>query len=191
MPARLSQTQREEIPMYAEEGRQREVAELAAELYREHRGYLLTIACRHAVSRADAEEALQEAFASFIRAYDSGRGAPPLAWLTLAMKRECWRKRRDAHLDRRAGQEAERGSEDFGFVMESIPSRGASLEERVVERDEGRRRLARLRPDQRTGLGLLGAGFSYREIGRLRGWTYTKVNRSITEGRERLRTTAA
>jgi DNA-directed RNA polymerase specialized sigma24 family protein len=130
---------------------------------------------------------LQEAFTAFVRAYDPGRGAPPLAWLTLTMKRECWRKRRDAHLDRRAGQEAERGGEDFGFVMELIPMRGASLEERVMERDEGRRRLARLKPDQRTGLGLLGAGFSYREIGRLRGWTYTKVNRCIREGRAALR----
>ena len=172
--------------MYAEEGRQREVAELAAELYRERRGYLLTIACRHATSRADAEEAMQEAFAAFVRAYDPGRGAPPLAWLTLTMKRECWRKRRDAHLDRRAGQEAERGGEDFGFVMESLPSRSADLEERIAERDEARRRLADLKPDQRTGLGLLGAGFSYREISRLRRWTYTKVNRCITEGRAAL-----
>ncbi len=172
--------------MYAEEGRQHEVAELAAELYRERRGYLLTIACRHATSRADAEEAMQEAFAAFVRAYDPGRGAPPLAWLTLTMKRECWRKRRDAHLDRRAGQEAERGGEDFGFVMESLPSRSADLEERIAERDEARRRLADLKPDQRTGLGLLGAGFSYREISRLRRWTYTKVNRCITEGRAAL-----
>jgi RNA polymerase sigma factor (sigma-70 family) len=174
--------------MYAEEGRQRQVRELAVELYREHQGYLLLIARRHAVSNADAEEALQEAFISFMRAYDSGRGAPPLAWLTLTMKRECWRKRRDAHLDRRAGQEAERGSDNLGSVLESIPSPGAGLEERIAERDEARQRLSNLKPDQRTGLGLLGAGFSYREIGRLRGWTYTKVNRCIREGRAALAT---
>jgi DNA-directed RNA polymerase specialized sigma24 family protein len=102
------------------------------------------------------------------------------------MKREYWRKRRDAHLDRCAGQEAERGGEDCGFVMELIPSPGASLEDRVMERDERRRRLAQLKPNERTGLCLLGAGFSYREIGRLRGWTYTKVNRCITEGRAAL-----
>lgn len=173
--------------MYAEEGRQREVREIATELYRERRGYLLTIACRHAVSRADAEEAMQEAFTAFVRAYDPGRGAPPLAWLTLTMKRECWRKRRDAHLDRRAGQEAERGGEDFGFVMESIPSPGASLEERIAERDQARRRLDRLKPDQRTALGLLAAGFSYREISEHRGWTYRKVNRCATKGRAALR----
>jgi RNA polymerase sigma factor (sigma-70 family) len=162
---------------------QSEVSELADEIYREHRGYLLAIARRNASSDADAEEAVQEAFVSFIRAFDPGRGAPPLAWLTLTVKRECWRKRRDAHLDRRAGQEAERGGDDAGVVLELIPSPGAGLEERIMERDEGRRRLRRLRPDQRTGLGLLGAGFSYREIGRLRGWTYTKVNRCISEGR--------
>jgi RNA polymerase sigma factor (sigma-70 family) len=162
------------------------IGELADELYREHRGYLLTIARRNASSDADAEEAVQEAFVSFIRSFDPGRGAPPLAWLTLTVKRECWRKTRDAHLDRRGGQEAERGGEDAGVVMELIPSAGAGLEERVMEREEGRRRLARLRPDQRTGLGLLGAGFSYREISRLRGWTYTKVNRCLSEGRAAL-----
>ena len=60
-------------------------------------------------------------------------------------------------------------------------------EERVAERDVARRRLGALAPDQRTGPGLLGAGFSYREIGRLCGWTYTKVNRCVTEGRAGLR----
>ncbi len=173
--------------MYSE--RRRQLArEIAGTVYAAQRSYLLTIARRHAASKADAEEALQEAFISFIRAYDPGSGAPALAWLTTTIKRECWRRRRRERLDLRAGQEAERGSDDFGFVMESIQSPGASLEERVTERDEGRRRLARLRPDQRTGLGLLGAGFSYREIGRLRGWTYTKVNRCIREGRAALAT---
>jgi DNA-directed RNA polymerase specialized sigma24 family protein len=116
--------------MYAEEGRQREVCELAVELYREHRGYLLVIACRNAASRADAEEALQEAFISFMRAYDPGRGAPPLAWLTLALKRECWRKKRDAHLDRYVRPMVGTEGEDRGFVLDLLPSPGAGLEER-------------------------------------------------------------
>jgi RNA polymerase sigma factor (sigma-70 family) len=177
--------------MYAEEGRQRQVAELAVELYRERRRYLLSIARRNAINEADAQEALQETFVNFLRKYDPGSGAPPLAWLTLALKRECWRKRRDAHLDRYVGQEAERGGDEPGSVLDAIPSRAASPEQRIAERDEARRRLARLKPDERTGLVLFAAGFSYKEIAKRRSWTYTKVNRCVSEGRGRLQTASA
>ena len=51
--------------------------------------------------------------------------------------------------------------------------------------------LARLKPDQRTALLLLGLGFSYREIAELRGWTHTKVNRCLAEGRATLRASSA
>jgi len=51
--------------------------------------------------------------------------------------------------------------------------------------------LIHLTPDQRTALILLAAGFSYREIADRRGWTYTKVNRSIAEGRAALRANGA
>jgi RNA polymerase sigma factor (sigma-70 family) len=169
---------------------QRSVRQLAAELYVERRNYLLAIARRNAANEADAEEALQEAFAAFIAHFDPERGAPPLAWLTLTLKRQCWRLRREAHLERRAGQEVECGGEEVGAVIESIPSAGPDLEERVVERDEDRRRLARLKADEQAALWLQAAGYSYREIGERRGWTYTKVNRCISEGRAALRSGA-
>jgi DNA-directed RNA polymerase specialized sigma24 family protein len=44
-----------------------------------------------------------------------------------------------------------------------------------------------LKPNERRALGLLALGFSYREIMQATGWTYTKVNRSIRDGRKRLR----
>ncbi|HEX2707786.1 MAG TPA: sigma-70 family RNA polymerase sigma factor [Solirubrobacterales bacterium] len=164
-----------------------EVRELAAKLYREKRPYLLSIARHNAIGDADAEEALQEAFASFIRRFDPDAGAPPMAWLTLTLKRQCWRQRREAHLDRQLGQEAERGGEELGSVLESIPSAAFELEQRVAERDDARRRIGRLKPDQRIALGFFAAGFSYREIAGRRGWTYTKVNRCVSEGRAALR----
>jgi DNA-directed RNA polymerase specialized sigma24 family protein len=34
-------------------------------------------------------------------------------------------------------------------------------------------------------------GYSYREIGEITGWTHTKINRCIAEGRARLRQLAA
>lgn len=171
-------------------GREAEAQRLAAHFHRRYYGYLLSIASRHAINKWDAEEALQEALASFVRAFDPDSGAPPLAWLTLTLKRECWRKRRREHLELRAGQETERGGEDMGVVMELIPSRGASLEETTTGNLDAQRRLGALKPDQRTALCLLGAGFSYKEIAARKGWTYTKVNRCIREGRAALRTAA-
>jgi DNA-directed RNA polymerase specialized sigma24 family protein len=45
----------------------------------------------------------------------------------------------------------------------------------------------RLKPDERTALLLLGLGYSYQEIAETQGWTHTKVNRCIAEGRTTLR----
>jgi DNA-directed RNA polymerase specialized sigma24 family protein len=165
----------------------REVRDLAEAIYRESQSYLLRIAFQNAACRRDGEEAVSEAFAAFLRAYQPSRGAPPLAWLTLTVKRECWRRRRDAHLDCYVGSVINHDGEERS-VLDVIPAPGAGLEERIAERDQARRRLSELKPNERTGLGLLGAGFSYREIGRLKGWTFTKVNRCIREGRAALAT---
>ena len=45
--------------------------------------------------------------------------------------------------------------------------------------------LRALKPDEARALLLKAEGLSYDEIGRRFGWTYTKVNRSIAEGRKR------
>lgn len=149
--------------------------------------YLLAIARRNAHTEADAEEALQEAFASFIAKFHPRCGAPPLAWLTLTLKRQCWRARPEAHLDRHYGQEAESGGEELGSFVGRLSSLEPEPAERVIERDEGRRRLVRLKPDERTALGMRAAGFSYAEIAERCGWTHTKVNRCLSEGRAALR----
>jgi RNA polymerase sigma factor (sigma-70 family) len=168
---------------------QPQVRQLATELFTDRRAYLLAIARQNAHTEADAEEALQEAFASFIAKFDPNSGAPPLAWLTLTLKRQCWRARREAHLDRRYGQQAEGGGEELGSFLERLSTLEPDPAERVIERDEGRRRLRRLKPDQRTALGMFAAGCSYAEIGERKGWTHTKVNRCISEGRAALRPT--
>jgi DNA-directed RNA polymerase specialized sigma24 family protein len=47
--------------------------------------------------------------------------------------------------------------------------------------------IEQLKPDERTALILLGFGCSYKEIRELRGWSKTKLNRCLTEGRARVR----
>ena len=67
------------------------------------------------------------------------------------------------------------------------PGRGpeelAELAERVVLTRE---LLAQLKPQERRALGLKALGYSYAEIGELTGWTHTKINRCMAEGRKRL-----
>jgi len=58
--------------------------------------------------------------------------------------------------------------------------------ERLEELRERAALLGLLKRDERIALVLLAAGYSYREIGERQGWTYTKVNRCIAEGRRRL-----
>ena len=161
---------------------------LAATIYAERREYLLRIARWHALNDDDAEEALQDTFLAFIEKADPEEVAEPLAWLTLALKRECWGRRR-ATLRRSAGQEADPELEGPGFVLDQFehPGRGpeelAELAERVLLTRE---LLAQLKPQERRALGLKALGYSYAEIGELTGWTHTKINRCMAEGRKRL-----
>ena len=155
---------------------------LAGRLYAEHRGRLLAIARANTDRPDDAEEALNEAFVSFMRRFDPRRFPEPLSWLTTTLKRECWA------IGRRAERRRERP--EFGRDLERRTQGGGDPHARVESREragEVRGAMARLKPQERRVLGLLAAGYSYKEIMAMTGWTFTKVNRCSAEGRERLR----
>jgi RNA polymerase sigma factor (sigma-70 family) len=183
--------------MYAsttEQQRYAEVQVLATKLYRERYRYLFRIAVKNAANEADAEEALQDAFVSFIDRFDPVGSSPPLAWLTLTLKRRCWALHRAQHFDRRAGQEAGPDSDQPGFCLAEIPSTAPGVEERIERAEfvlEARESLAALKPAERRALSLIAAGFSYKEIAEMNEWTYTKVNRCASEGRVALRNAPA
>jgi RNA polymerase sigma factor (sigma-70 family) len=164
------------------------VQSLATQLYSQRRFELMRIARTNAPSRADAEEALQEAFVSFITHFDPNGPAPALPWLILTLKRACWAKR-NPNRDRCLSLDAALEDEDSGCCLAEITSRQAEAEpgERIDRNLDARQGLAALKPDERSALLLLGLGYSYREIAELCGWTYTKVNRCISEGRAALR----
>jgi RNA polymerase sigma factor (sigma-70 family) len=153
----------------------------AGEIYAARRGHLLGIARRNSACEADAEEAVQDAFLAFIETYDPAGGAPPIAWLSLVVKRACWRAG-----DRRRREVGELlpGAEAQAERMAGSPP---AVEARVVDLEEARARLRELKPDERTAIGLAAAGYAYGEIAERRGWTKTKVNRCLYEGRVALR----
>jgi RNA polymerase sigma factor (sigma-70 family) len=175
--------------MYATEQRNRKrVQVLADQLYRERYHYLVRIARRN--GDADADDAVNDAFAAFIDKFDPDCGAPPLAWLTTTVKRAAWAAYRRQHLDRRLGQETASDSAGSGFSVANLPAKTAGPEETTERAEyvlEARAKLAALKPQELRALSLLAAGYSYAEIGEMNRWTYTKVNRCISEGRDALR----
>jgi RNA polymerase sigma factor (sigma-70 family) len=160
---------------------------LAEQLYAAHRSRLLAIARRNCDGAEEAEEALQDAFVLFIERFDPDDGAPPLAWLTLTLKRRCWalyRLRRHAW-EQHSNRDADRCSDaELHVGSPRSPGELFDLGEEIAVL---RKHLAELKRDERRALSLIALGYSYREICGLTGWSYTKVNRCLAEGRERLR----
>jgi RNA polymerase sigma factor (sigma-70 family) len=163
-------------------GQAEAVRRQAGEIYAAWREHLLRVAKRNAACEADAEEAVQEAFVAFIESYDPAAAeAPPVAWLTTTAKRKCWRAREARR--REVGELLPGAEAEAGRLVDPPPE----TEGRVVDLEEARARLRRLKPDERTAIGLAAAGYAYGEIAGRRGWTGTKVNRCLYEGRIALR----
>jgi RNA polymerase sigma factor (sigma-70 family) len=162
---------------------------LATELYETHRRRLLAIATRNSQSTEDAEEALHDTFILFIDHFDPNAGAPPLAWLTLTLKRRCWATHRHNQLLQRQqpppGNDTTAADPNSELLDPSpLPDELAIVSANV---SEARHKINQLKKNERRALSLLAFGYSYQEICRITGWTYTKVNRCISEGRARLR----
>jgi RNA polymerase sigma factor (sigma-70 family) len=162
---------------------------LAAHLYSTQHRRLLAIGKRNSSSTEDAEEALHDTFILFINHFDPDTGAPPLAWLTLTLKRRCWATYRRQQLLQRQEPVPTDSANPSSHSNELLDPSRLPDELAVVSANvsEARHKLSQLKHDERRALSLLAIGYSYREICNATGWTYTKVNRCISEGRARLR----
>jgi RNA polymerase sigma factor (sigma-70 family) len=132
----------------------------------------------------DAEDAFQRAVEILLT---KGPDRPPqalIAWMQVVTRREALAVRR--------GRErllAARRDEPDDAIARLLCDRPGPLE-RAERRDliaAAARALAALKPDERLAIALQAHGYSYAEICELCGWTYTKVNRCLAEGRARLR----
>lgn len=154
-------------------------------LLRAERGRLLRQARFHSRHPQDAEDALSDACVQFLRFYDGPPGDDALRWMLVVVKRAAWA------IARQASEREARYRLIETEVLEVVaPAQGAGPAE-LVERAEASARvielIEQLKPDERTALILLGLGCSYTEIGELRGWSRTKVQRCLKEGRARVR----
>jgi RNA polymerase sigma factor (sigma-70 family) len=143
-----------------------------------HGDLLLRVARQFSLCTDDAQDAVQRGLEIYMRRVDSLDPATELAWLKVVVKHEALAVRRG-----RAGVAGEEVDLDAvpAAAQRSVEERFESSE-RVERSAEVMRRLKR---DEARALMLKAEGLSYQEIGERLGWTYTKVNRCITEGRKR------
>jgi RNA polymerase sigma factor (sigma-70 family) len=140
---------------------------------------LMRVARAASLCQDDAADAVQRALEIYVRRLDSVDAATEVAWLKVVVRHEAYAIRRAR------GETADVGDLDLDDVMPAVER---SVEDRVLSDDRVSRSAAALRalkPDEARALMLKAHGLSYDEIGRHCGWSYTKVNRCITEGRRR------
>ena len=133
----------------------------------------------------DAEDALGRAVEILLRKGPASDPRTLGSWMHVVTRHEAIAIGRRAASSPVAPGPGRRRLETETLVADG-PEPESELErrERVAE---AARLLAALKPHERRAIALQAAGCSYSEIQAITGWTYTKVNRCIAEGRESLR----
>jgi DNA-directed RNA polymerase specialized sigma24 family protein len=158
-------------------------------LLSQNRAILLRQAMKNSGRPADAEDALQDACVRFLTNYEGPAGTEALRWMMLVTKRCAWAiaaRHRERESSHELSSGDPHGSTALGVAADAHLD-PALLVERLALNEQRITALAGLKHDERTALVLFGLGFSYGEIARKKRWSYTKVNRCITEGRAVLR----
>jgi RNA polymerase sigma factor (sigma-70 family) len=162
----------------------------ALELLAAAEAALRRTARRYSLCQADAEDALQRAIVILLTK------APPLAaqaltaWMHVVTRNEALAVRRARERLLGAPWGGHVRATGRALAVEPPPSSHPGSEEELERRDRLARAaglLAMLKPHERRAIVLQAEGYSYAEIQALTGWSYTKVNRSLAEGRARLR----
>src|SRR5215208_6347384 len=140
-----------------------------------HAGQIMATARRYAATPEDAEDAYQRGLEILLTKAPSTREDDLVPWLKTVVKHEAFalRKQRERH-----GVPTERD--------ELTPAHADTHEhvERLDRLQRGAEALQRLKPAEMRCLVLLAQGHSYAEICAITGFTYTKVNRCLAEGRQ-------
>ena len=150
----------------------------AARLIERHGDAVFSTARRYSATWEDAEDAYQRGLEILLTKAPDLPEQELVPWLKTVVKHEAfalWRGRERTPL---AGDE----------VLEKAPSAAPAPDERAERYERlavGAEAIRRLKPQEVRCLLLRAEGLSYRQICERTGWTYTKVNRCLTEGRRR------
>jgi RNA polymerase sigma factor (sigma-70 family) len=155
-----------------------EIDEAALRLLAQHGAQILATARRHAVTPEDAEDAYQRGIEILLTKAPSTSEDELIPWLKTVVKHEAWALRRQ--------RERHSPVTDDGELRDRPAPTAVTHEqaERLERLRLGAEALGHLKPHEVRALRLKAEGFSYREICAMTGWSYTKVNRLLTEGRQ-------
>ena len=164
------------------EGRQR----ATVALIESHDAVFRRTARRYSICADDAEDAYQRALEILLTKAPPIEGDPLVRWMQVVTKREALavRRQRERILNGRppSTDEDERDPLDLIAAEGPGPTDRAESRERIARSSEA---LRALKPQEVRALTLKAEGYSYAEIGEITGWTYTKINRCMAEGRKR------
>jgi RNA polymerase sigma factor (sigma-70 family) len=158
----------------------REIEEVAVALVARHGPQVFATARRYAATPEDAEDAYQRGLEILLTKAPTTSEDDLVPWLKTVVKHEAFALRR--HRERHApvtddGELGERGTPAAATHDQA---------ERYEDLRQGAEALAQLKPQEIRALLLRAEGYSYAEICEITGWSYTKVNRCLTEGRQAL-----
>ncbi len=154
-----------------------EVDPAALELIARHGSQILATARRYSSTPEDAEDAYQRGLEILLTKAPTTREDELVPWLKTVVKHEAFaiRRQRERHTP----------TSDDGHLAEPPTGDAATHDqaERLERLRQGAEAMGRLKPQEIRCLLLKAEGFSYREICERTGFSYTKVNRCLTEGR--------
>jgi RNA polymerase sigma factor (sigma-70 family) len=153
----------------------REQIEPAARaLVQRHSVQLIATARRYSLSAEDAEDAYQRGLEIMLTRAPSLHENDLVPWLKTVVKHEAFAIRKQRQRAELAG--------DPELVTGLVPPAHEQAE-RLERLRVGVEAMSRLKPQEVRCLLLRAEGYSYKQICDETGWTYTKVNRCISEGR--------
>ena len=138
----------------------------------------MATARRFAATPEDAEDAYQRGVEILLTKAPTTAEEELVPWLRTVVKHEAWALRRQRQ---RAAPVADDGR------LPDPPSEVAATHDQAERLDRlriGAEALKQLKPQEIRALVLRAEGYSYKQIQEVTGWTYTKVNRCLTEGRK-------
>lgn len=146
---------------------------------------------RFSRSGEDAEDALQRSIEILLTQAPAMNERSRCAWMHVVVRHEALRVRRQQQRQAQPSGESDRLPEGAGVLpLEGLRPEATDPAELFERRDEAerfRQAFGRLKPDERRALALISEGYSYLEIGELTGWSRTKINRLLAEGRAAMR----
>jgi RNA polymerase sigma factor (sigma-70 family) len=162
---------------------------VAVETFARNEASLRRTAQRYSLCADDADEALQRGLEILLHKAPSEDPRHLARWTQTVVKHEALavRAERERTLAGPAAATPVPGREDWVAMLPAEVAGPAERAERHEAIERSREALATLKPQEVRTLGLLAEGYSYREIAEITGYSSTKVNRAIAEGRERFR----